>query len=396
MNLYLAGVMRIQRHPSTLTDFFSEGLEHRLNLPTAEGSALPNVAYVSDDYFRFEQETVFRRSWVFAAFTHQVMQSGDMLPIEIAGRPVVVVRDDDGDVRAFHNVCRHRGAKLIQEPQKGRKSFVCPNHSWSYSLKGKLRVRPHFFGGEKHDVNHDDCHRSDLTEIRCHVWHDWIFINLDGQAARFDEHISFIEERIRGYDFSSLKFSEKFLFDIEANWKLAVENFIEPYHVFSCHPWLNSFVGMAQRSPPEFHEHVLYCGYQFDKTDPARGEGLPYFPDLSAELQKRGDWYVLFPNFAFEIFPDQVVVLVANPVNAKQTRESIALYFVGEGAHSPEYEQARRRVIDNWQALNKEDIGIIERMQAGRSSDGFDGGVLSPYWDPVQQHFGKLVIDAMK
>ncbi len=379
-----------------IKDFFDKDLERRLNLPTEESSGLPNVAYTSEAFFRFEQGTVFRKNWVFAAFAHQIPQPGDMLPVDIAGQPVVIVRDEDENVRAFHNVCRHRGAKLIDEPQQGRKSLVCPNHSWSYSLQGKLIARPHFFGGEKHDINHQACHRSDLVEIRGSVWHDWIFINIDGHAAKFNEHIAFIETRIQGYDFSALGFAEKLEFDIDANWKLTIENFIEPYHVFSCHPWLNSFVGMEQRTPPDFHEHILYCGYQFEKTDPARGEGLPYFPGLSKDRQKRGDWYVLFPNFAFEIFPDQVDVFIASPESAKRTKETIALYFIGDGTHAPEFEQARRHVIKNWYDLNQEDIGIIERMQAGRASDGFDGGVLSPYWDPVQQQFARLIVRAMR
>ncbi|MGI9319579.1 MAG: aromatic ring-hydroxylating oxygenase subunit alpha, partial [bacterium] len=376
-------------------DFFDEELERRLNLPTADGSALPNIAYTSEAFYRFEQQTVFRKSWVFAAFAHQLPDPGDMLPVDIAGQPVVIVRDEDNIIRAFHNVCRHRGAKLIDQFQKNRKSFVCPNHSWSYGLDGRLNVRPHFFGGEKHDINRDPRHRSDLAKVRCAVWHDWIFININGQASEFNEHIRFIEEQLENYDFSVLGFAEKLEFDIDANWKLAIENFIEPYHVFSCHPWLNSFVSMDQRTPPDYHQQILYCGYQFDKTDPARGEGLPYFPDLTEEQQKRGDWYVLFPNFAFEIFPDQVDVFIATPESAGRSRETIALYFIGEGASGEHYETARRHVIQNWHDLNQEDIGIIERMQAGRASEGFDGGVLSPYWDPVQQHFARLIVTAM-
>jgi choline monooxygenase len=378
-----------------LQDFFDEDLERRLNLPTEEGSALPNNAYTCDAFHMFEQEKVFRNSWVFAAFVHQLPDPGDMLPVEIAGQPLVIVRDHDLNIRAFHNVCRHRGAKLVAEPQRGRKAFICPNHSWSYSLEGVLQARPHFFGGDQHDINHDSCHRSNLVEIRCAVWHDWVFINIDGTAVEFTEHVSFIEKRIEPYDFSAIGFAQKLEFDLNANWKLAIENFIEPYHVFSCHPWLNSFVSMAQRTPPDFHQQVLFCGYQFDKTDPARGEGLPYFPGLPEEYKKRGDWYVLFPNFAFEIFPDQVDVFIASPVSATRTKETIALYFVGEGANGQEYEQARGRVIENWRELNQEDIGIIERMQAGRASEGFDGGVLSPYWDPVQQQFAKLIVSAL-
>jgi choline monooxygenase len=184
-------------------------------------------------------------------------------------------------------------------------------------------------------------------------------------------------------------------FDIQANWKLAVENFIEPYHVFSCHPWLHSFVTMAERDPPTFEDHILSCGYTFKKTDPARGEGLPYFPGLPDSKKNRGDWFVLFPNFAFEVFPDQLVVFVPIPVDASHTTENISLYFVGDGAHSEQYHHARNAVIKNWHDLNLEDIGILQRMQEGRLSDGFDGGVLSPYWDPVQQHFARLIYQAM-
>ena len=375
---------------------FDKDLEHRLNLPTDEGSALPNAAYTSNEYYSLEQQTVFRNTWVFAGFAHQLVSKGDMLPIEIAGQPLVLVKGDDEVIRAFHNVCRHRGAKLVDQPQNGRKNFVCPNHSWSYDLKGKLRARPHFHGGEKHDVNRADCHRADLVEVRCDSWFDWVFVNISGDAEPLDEYFSPISDKLGGYDFSALHFSSMLEFDIRANWKLAIENFIEPYHVFSCHPWLDNFVGMDERTPPSFDRHVLSCGYEFQQLDPARGGSLPHFPDLPEGRKQRGDWYVLFPNFAFEIFPDQVDVFIATPMAVNQCRETIALYFVGDGALDERYHEARQYVVKNWNDLNHEDIGVIERMQAGRASEGFDGGVLSPYWDPVQQHFAKLIFNAIK
>ena len=152
---------------------------------------------------------------------------------------------------------------------------------------------------------------------------------------------------------------------------------------------------MEDRYAPGFDRHLLHCGYEFSHTDPARGEGLPYFPDLDDELKKRGDWYVLFPNFAFEVFPDQVAVFIAEPTGPTTCREHIALYFVDEGARSEKYAEPRQRVIENWRELNQEDVGVVERMQTGRNSDVFQGGVLSPFWDPVQQHFAKLLVDAV-
>ena len=379
-----------------LNEFFTSDLEKRLTQPTEDGSALPNIAYTSSHFYSHEQETVFRKTWVFAVFAHHLEKSGDMLPVEVAGEPIVIVKDDESKIRAFHNVCRHRGAKLIAAAQSGRKNFVCPNHSWSYDLKWKLVTRPHFFGGDKHDLNRETCHRADLVEVKCDVWHDWVFINIDGQAVELSEYVQPIDEKLKAYDFTDLHFTDSLEFDIKANWKLAIENFIEPYHVFSCHPWLNSFVSMSEREPPAFKDHVMYCGYDFNQVDPARGGSLPHFPNLPLEKQKRGDWYVLFPNFAFEIFPDQVDVFIATPLGPDRCRETLALYFIGDGATHQRYAEARNLVIQNWHDLNNEDIGIIERMQAGRASDGFDGGVLSPYWDPVQQHFARLIYDGMR
>ncbi len=376
------------------SDFLKWMSDGRLELPVEQASGLPNLCYTDADFFRLEQQTVFRNNWVFAAFAHQLPQVGDTLPVEIAGQPLVIVRSRDG-IRSFHNVCRHRGARLVEKACRQRK-FVCPNHSWSYDLDGKLIMRPHFHGGERHDVNQSDCHPANLRAVNCVTWFDWVFVNLSGDATAFDETVAPITRVIEDYDFDSLGFAEQLAFDIEANWKLAIENFIEPYHVFSCHPWLNSFVGMDERFAPTFDGSILSCGYEFQKTDPARGGQLPWFPNLPEEKQSRGDWFVLFPNFAFEVFPDQVDVFIATPIDATHCRETIALYFVGDGVTNESYSEARQHVIENWNDLNHEDIGVIERMQAGRYSEGFEGGVLSPYWDPVQQHFARLVTESIE
>ena len=140
-----------------------------------------------------------------------------------------------------------------------------------------------------------------------------------------------------------------------------------------------------------FEDRSLSCEYRFKKPDPARGRRLPWFPDLPADKQDRGDWFVLFPNFGLEIFPHQVDVFIAWPEGPDSCRETIALHFVGDGVNAAKYAAARAHVIKNWNELNQEGIGVVERMQAGRRCDGFDGGVLSPYWDPVLQHFARLV-----
>ena len=118
--------------------WFDQELWQRLSAPTAEGSALPNVAYVDPDFFAAERDCVFKRHWVFAEFAHLLAEPGSVRPVEVAGQSLLLTKDADGGIRAFHNVCIHRGAVLIEEPRSDCRNIVCPNHSWSYSLKGKL------------------------------------------------------------------------------------------------------------------------------------------------------------------------------------------------------------------------------------------------------------------
>ncbi len=363
----------------------------RLALPTAEATALPNAAYTSPDFLKLENDRVFARNWMLAGFAHDIPSPGDAVPVSVADRPVILLRDQTGAIRAFHNVCRHRGAKLLLEPCSKARAFTCPNHAWSYDLSGRLRMRPHFFGGDKHDAVSGDGHRADLAPVRAEVWHDWIFVNLDGKAPPLADYLKPMTDRLVGYDFSIIRHGATLNFEFAANWKLPLENFIEPYHVFACHPWLRSFVPMGKRTPPGFEKHCLYCGYHYDAPDPARGIGLPYFPNLPSARSLEGIWFVMFPSFGFQVFPDQVVLFLVTPMGPERVLERVVIYFIGDGATAPEYAEGRQRVLDNWKELNDEDIGVIERMQQGRHSDGFDGGVLSPYWDPVIQQFARLM-----
>ena len=124
----------------------------RMDLPLDEASGLPNVAYTSEDWQRLENTRLFARSWSFAGYAHDLPNPGDAVPVDLAGMPLVLVRDGDGEIRAFHNVCRHRGATILEEKACGLKFLTCPYHAWAYDLTGALRTRPHFHGGERHDV----------------------------------------------------------------------------------------------------------------------------------------------------------------------------------------------------------------------------------------------------
>ena len=227
------------------------------------------------------------------------------------------------------------------------------------------------------------------------VWHHWVFVNIAGNAGPFDDFIAPIAQRCDGYDIAASKFAGALNFDVACNWKLALENYIEPYHVFAAHPRLHSFVSMAEREPSKCDGHVMWNHYQFREPEEGRGAGLPYFPGLSSDLRQRGMWFAAVPNFAFEIYPDHIATFIVTPLTPATAREQIDIYLIGEAADGPQYQQQRQTVFDMWRSLNKEDLGIIARLQRGRLSPGYDGGRFSAYWDEAPLELSRQIVKAM-
>lgn len=363
--------------------------------PIEEASGLPNAAYWSDDWLKLEQEYCFARAWVFAGAEAELPEPGDMKPIEIGGAPLIILRDHDGGIRALHNVCRHRGAKLVTKPCK-KPTLTCPYHAWSYGLNGKLRSRPHFSGPNVVDKFEDGGgDKLDLVQVRCETWNGCIFVNVSGDAEPLDEWLKPLLERTGGYDFSAIRWAGKLEFEVNANWKLVYENYMEGYHVFTVHPKLLKFAPMNVRWSGEWDRHVFYNDYIFPELDEGRGEGLPHYPGLSEADAKRGLWFLCFPHFAAEVFPDQFSVLVSYPVAPDKTREELHVFLIGDAATSEEFKDAREATLKMWDDLNREDLGMLELLQQGRLSPAYDGGRLSPHWEGPTHDFGRRVVERM-
>ena len=361
--------------------------------PIEEASGLPNAAYWSDDWLKLEQEHCFTRSWVFAGAEAELPESGNMKPIDIGGVPLIILRDQDNVIRALHNVCRHRGAKLVTEPCK-KPNLTCPYHAWSYGLNGKLRTRPHFSGPDIVDKFEDGGgDELDLMEVRCETWNGCIFVNVSGDADPLEDWLKPFLERTKGYDFSAIRWAGKLEFEVNANWKLVYENYMEGYHVFAVHPKLLKFAPMNVRWPGEWNQHVFYNDYVFPELDEGRGEGLPHYPNLSDGDAKRGLWFLCFPHFAAEVFPDQFSVLVSYPIAPDKTREELHIFLIGEAATSDLYKDARDATLKMWDDLNREDLSMLELLQQGRLSPAYDGGRLSPHWEGPTHEFGRRVLE---
>ena len=219
-------------------------LEDRLDDAIERVRGLPTWAYTSEEFALLERESLFARSWHAVGFCHDVPEAGDVFPVlSPAGRALLLVRDETNVVRVFHNFCRHRGMRLVDAPAKSRRNIVCPYHAWSYALDGSLLRIPHRHGFGKHAECPTDV--SGLAPVRTALWAGIVFVDLSGQAAPFDEYISPLRKRWSHYDLDLLRSGTDMKFDVAGNWKLAIENFIDIYHVPYVHPSLNQYNNMT-------------------------------------------------------------------------------------------------------------------------------------------------------
>lgn len=363
--------------------------------PVAKAKGLPNEHYTSAEVFEEEKHAVLYASWTGVGFAKDVPEPGDAKPVDFLGMPLLLVRDKEGVVRVFQNTCRHRGMILVEEPRKIEGALRCPYHSWCYALTGELRSTPHV-GGPGQNL-HEDIKRDELglVPIRHYIWHDVIFVNISGTAEPFEvanaalmkRWSEFAQPMVHGGDSSS------FELDVKANWKLAVENYSESYHLPWVHPGLNSY------SRLEDHYHIeepsQYCGqgtlvYR-QMAGGNRGCPFPDFDGLSDKWDTAAEYITLFPNVMLGVHRDHTFAIVLEPKSYERTIEHIELYYTPQGATDPAYSEMRNSNAKLWYDVFEEDIFVVEGMQKGRHGIKFDGGKFSPAMDGPTHLFHQWV-----
>ena len=353
--------------------------------PIATG--LPSTAYTSEEFFALENAKLFHDSWVFVGFAHELDKPGDAIPVSVAGQPLLLVCNDACEIKAFHNVCRHRCLKLVDEPCNVGRVLRCPYHSWTYSLDGELKLTPYFGGREPRQVPEGFDRKSrGLVPVRFAVWHDWIFVNLCGSAPDFDDYVAPLARWLKDIDFDRVKHLVTIdLGEVRANWKLLIENFIEPYHVQFVH-------SSTTDQPLSDHYTVDEAGCLGSAIDVSRTSDEPTRDDT---LSVSSRYLTLFPNFVLgRYFPDQIGVHLNVPAAVDRTYQRRAIYATDvDTATAAEAEKLAKL----WHDVHKEDHAMCERLQAGRASDvAMDGGVLSPVWENSVRSFQGLIIDALR
>jgi choline monooxygenase len=197
-----------------------------------EARSLPAQIFYAPEVYEFERKVIFRKGWMAVGFGMQVPTPGSILPVTFAGYELLLVRDQDGQVRCFHNLCRHRGMKLATAPARDQKKITCGYHCWTYSLKGKLVATPHINGRNVNDHDGLDKSKLGLLEIRTGMWFDMIFVNLDGNAKPLEEHLAPLRRRVAPEDLASVRPSgDVAVYPRGGNWKIVIEAGIEDYHL---------------------------------------------------------------------------------------------------------------------------------------------------------------------
>ena len=352
--------------------------------PIHEARGIPNDYYIRQECFEMEGERLFNKGWFAIGFVKDLPQPGSVKPVNYFKNPLLLIRStQDKKIRVFQNVCRHRGMTLIEEPTVLKGAIRCPYHSWCYKQTGEVLATPHI-GGPGYNY-HTKIDKSELSliEVRSHIWRDVIFVNPDGRAPPFEEVHKPLLDRWKVFD--QLMYSDmsdsSFKLDVHTNWKLAVENYLESYHLPWIHPGLNSY------SKLEDHENILeyghYSGQISNKYIPrySTGKYFTEFQNLGSEWDTKGEYIALFPNLILGVQKDHVFSLIIEPLGVGKIRENIEIYYSDPSMLSDEYQQTRRENANLWKTVFEEDIFVVEGMQKGRYAKGFDGGRFSPVMD---------------
>jgi Rieske 2Fe-2S family protein len=352
-------------------------------LPHAESRMLPRAAYVDPAVFAWEQRHFFGGGWLCVGLSSQVAQPGDQRAEQLGAGSVLMVRGQDGVLRAFANYCRHRGHELLpcgSTQQHG--VIICPYHSWTYSLSGGLRAAAGFKGRPGFDQT-----AWGLTELPATEWHGLIFIDGSGTAGPLSDYLQSLDEIVAPYEPERLVVAGRHDYDSTANWKILSENYHECYHCPVIHPEL------CKVSPPKSGENYpaqgtwvggwmeLRDGMDTMSLDGA-SHGVP-LRGLDAEGLRTVIYLHVFPNVLLSLHPDYVMTHILRPVAADRTKIECTWAFAPEAVAQPGFDGGY--AVEFWDITNRQDWGACESVQRGLSSEHSRPGPLSAEEDAVYE-----------
>ena len=348
--------------------------------PIDRAHGLPNAHYTDPDVINAENHATLETTWAAVAVGADVPEPGCAKPITFLGQPLVLLRDEDGEIRVFYNICRHRGMILVDTPRKIEGAIRCPYHSWCYAKDGRLVATPHVGGPGKNTHAGIDRKTLGLLAVPTHTWRDVVFVNLSGTAPPFaDVHADLIT-RWAAFDtplYHGGKDS-RFTLDVATNWKLAVENYCESYHLPWVHPGLNSYSRLEDHYNIEAPGQYSGQGsYVYRQLKDESGGVFPDFSGLSQQWNTGAEYIAVYPNVLLGVHRDHAFAIILDPVAHNRTCEHVHIYYAAPQTNAA----LRAQNAALWKSVFTEDIFVVEGMQRGRAVTQFDGGRFSPVMD---------------
>ena len=369
---------------------------------------LPSSWYLRNDVYALEREHIFMREWVCVGREEDTPAKGDHQVLTVCGESILLVRNQNQELKAFFNVCRHRGARLCPATDDddsvlalkggvvGRRSIICPYHAWTYDLDGQLIRAPHI----------DEAAGVDLEDIRLHPvalasWGGFIFVNLTPDSApSFETFIGPVRERYERYPLSELRVAKSFTYHVNANWKVLCENYNECYHCGPVHPELSRIVPAFREgggSDLDWERGVPHkegaTTFTFTGESNRRS-----FPGLNEDEQTRHKGELLYPNLLISLAREHVTFYLLWPEGPGKTRIDCHILFEPFEMEKADFDHSD--ATDFWDLVNKQDWAICERVQQGMTSRVHQLGVYAPMEDWnldirrfVRDRIGALVKD---
>ncbi len=344
--------------------------------PVERATTIPAHWYTDPAFHEFEREAVFARSWQHVGHLSQIPDVGNHLVAMVARRPVLVVRGGDGLVRAFYNVCRHRGGPLALKDGHTH-MLQCRYHGWTYRLDGMLRGVPHFNRTELFDKEDYG-----LIPVRVAEWQGLIFVHLQPDGPSLDEPVAGIAERLAPQRFDGFVFAGQVDYEARCNWKVYADNYLEGYHVPHVHPELCSLYAF------EAYRTEVYRWYSL-QVGPLSGKDTPYGVSSGEAL-----YYFLYPNCMLNILPGRLQTNVVVPLGPDRCRIVFRYYYADATSAA-----AQRTIRDDRafsDAVQAEDVEICERVQEGLASGVYERGRFSAEMETGVHHFQSLLKEAYR
>lgn len=344
------------------------GLSLGLTVPLQQASALALEYYQDPRWLAIEQRAVFGRSWQLVGRSSDLAAAGDHIVAEVAGVPLLVVRQDDGTLKALHNVCRHRAGPLATCNGRGARRLRCHYHGWTYDLTGQLRVAPEMAEAEGFDAA-----AIHLPQAQVCAWQGLVFVALDADVPAFADVVAGIEQRIAPIDMRQFQFAKRDVYTVDCNWKVYIDNYLEGYHVPFVHPGLSQVI--------DYGEYEI--------------EAYPWYALQHAPMRKGADvygagtafYYFLFPNTMLNIVDGRLQTNRVLPVGPDSCIVEFDFYYAASA-------DVQARVAAD-QAITRdiqmEDAMICTHVQKGLMSGSYVPGRLSPKRELAVHHFQDML-----